>query len=89
MQVIVETHSDHILNGVLVAAKMYESADARQQREGLDRQNVRIYYVEKDAGTPTEAVATKIEIEDGGRLKYQPNGFFDQAEKDLVYLMEG
>lgn len=89
VQVIVETHSDHILNGVLVAAKMYESADARQQREGLDRQNVRIYYVEKDAGTPTEAVATKIEIEDGGRLKYQPNGFFDQAEKDLVYLMEG
>ena len=89
VQVIVETHSDHILNGVLVAAKMYESADARQQREGLDRQNVRIYYVEKDAGTPTEAVATKIEIEDGGRLKYQPNGFFDQAEKDLVYLMKG
>ena len=89
VQVIVETHSDHILNGVLVAAKRYESADAKLQQEGLDRQNVRIYYVEKDARIPTEAVATKVEIEGGGRLKYQPNGFFDQAEKDLGFLMKG
>lgn len=89
VQVIVETHSDHILNGVLVAAKRFESADAKQQREGLDRRKVRIYYVEKDAGTPTEAVANEVEIEGGGRLKHQPNGFFDQAEKDLTYLMEG
>lgn len=89
VQVIVETHSDHILNGVLVAAKRYESANAKLQQEGLDRQNIRIYYVEKDARTPTEAVATKVEIEGGGRLKYQPNGFFDQAEKDLGFLMKG
>ena len=89
VQVIVETHSDHILNGVLVATKLYESATAKQKFEGLDRKKVKIYSVDKDSKAPTVALATEIKIEEGGRIDHQPSGFFDQAEKDLGYLMRG
>ena len=89
VQVVVETHSDHILNGVLVATKLYESATAKQKLEGLDRKKVKIYSIDKDSNDPTTALATEIKIEEGGRIDHQPSGFFDQAEKDLGYLMRG
>jgi len=89
VQVVVETHSDHILNGVLVATKQYEYAKAKQKLEGLDRKKVKIYSIDKDSKDPTAALATEIKIEEGGRIDHQPSGFFDQAEKDLGYLMRG
>ena len=89
VQVIVETHSDHIMNGVLVATKLFESNGAQERARGLDRAKVRIYYVDKNPQVPTEASVNEVSIADGGRLDFQPNGFFDQAEKDLGFLMKG
>ena len=87
VQVIVETHSDHILNGVLVATKLYELDNIKLSSKGLDRRKVKVYNVDKDNSIPMASAVSSIRIEEGGRIDYQPNGFFDQAEKDLGMLL--
>lgn len=87
VQVIVETHSDHILNGVLVATKKFDSEEPMQKEEGIARSKVKIYYVDKDVQSPERALAMEVRINVGGGVEFQPKGFFDQAEKDLGYLM--
>lgn len=80
VQVIIETHSDHIINGVLVNCKRFENGE-----KGIDKNNVAIYYMEgKDEHHAT--ITKKIEILDDGVIEYQPKGFFDRAESDLMYL---
>lgn len=87
VQVMVETHSDHVVNGVLVATKRFESGTEDEKVRGLDRKKVKIYYVDKDPDIPAAAKAKEVKVETGGRLDFQPPGFFDQAEKDLCSLM--
>ncbi len=78
MQVIVETHSDHMLNGVRIAV-----------REGLIRkEDASILFFTGDV------VADKFvhyslnpQIDDDGRIDYWPDGFFDEWEKQLINLM--
>jgi predicted ATPase len=80
VQVIVETHSDHIINGVLVNCKKKERGE-----RGIDREKVSIYYI----GGKDEfhsAIIDKIEVLENGRINKQPDGFFDKAEQDLMYL---
>jgi predicted ATPase len=86
VQVVVETHSDHIINGILVASRLFEDVQSGKSKFGIDRHKVRIYYVDKDVETPTCSSLHKVEILEGGRLSYQPRGFFDQAERDMYYL---
>ena len=81
VQVIIETHSDHIINGILVASKKFEDNSI-----GISKDNVRIYYM----GSKDEKHATKVDeikIIQGGRIEFQPQGFFDRAEIDLSFLM--
>ena len=80
VQIVVETHSDHIINGIQLACKNHELDTSA----GIDRAKVRLYYLygkDKHASQITE-----VKIEDGGRIEYQPQGFFDQAEMDLYSL---
>lgn len=84
VQVIVETHSDHIINGILVAAKQFEDGD--ELEKGLDRNNVRIFLFDKEKENQSFTNIQEIKIEEHGRLDFQPEGFFDQAEQDLFYL---
>ncbi|WP_433891850.1 DUF3696 domain-containing protein [Streptomyces sp. CA-111067] len=70
VQVIVETHSDHVLNGVRLAAV----AD-----ELLPPSDVVIHFFE-------EAGATAIDVGARGDLSSWPSGFFDQIEDDLGRL---
>lgn len=80
VQVIVETHSDHIINGVLVNCKRKERGE-----QGIDREKVSIYYIgEKDEFH--SSIVEKIEVLEDGKLDKQPDGFFDKAEHDLMYL---
>ncbi len=74
VQVIVETHSDHLLDGVRIAV-----------RDGLlDPANVAIHYFERDG---IRAKVTSPAIDDEGRLSAWPVGFFDQHEDNLVRLL--
>jgi predicted ATPase len=76
IQIIIETHSDHIMNGALVAIA--------QDSECLDL--VKAYFFERDEHTHT-SVPRKLEILKDGRIKNPPNGFFDQIDIDMRLIM--
>ncbi len=76
VQVIVETHSDHILNGMRLAVK----------RKLLLPDDVSIqFFVRGEKDTGNQVLAPKIDAD--GRIDLWPEGFFDQIEKDLLELM--
>lgn len=74
VQVIVETHSDHFLDGVRIAV-----------RDGLlSPGDVAIHYFERQGGRST---VTSPEVDQDGRLSSWPVGFFDQHEDNLARLL--
>ena len=73
IQVLIETHSDHIINGALVSAKTV-----------LGRENLSVIYFTKDERL--NAVANHLEIEPQGRIINAPDGFCDQMEIDMDTL---
>jgi predicted ATPase len=81
IQIILETHSDHIINGILVQCKKFEEGN-----KGINRDNVSIYQFDRDE-TEHCTRATKITLESNGHLRYPPEGFFDQFTIDRKFLM--
>lgn len=73
IQVILETHSDHIINGIRVFVK----------ENGLEEGLVTINSVRS---TAKGRAVTEILIEQDGALTDMDEGFLDQAEKDLLRL---
>lgn len=67
-QVIIETHSDHIFDGIRVATKELESFSNK----------VQIHWFELDENKNTEV--TSPVIDDNGMINEWPKGFFDQFE---------
>jgi predicted ATPase len=82
IQIVIETHSDHIINGILVQCKDYES----EQTKGISKNNVSIYHFNRD-GEKHCTKAEKVNIEEDGRIIYAPKGFFDQFTIDRKRLM--
>ena len=76
IQIIVETHSDHIINGCLVACK----------NEKIEEKNVKIYYFDREE-TKHAAKVIEVPVLKGGKIRKPPAGFFDQIDKDLDVLM--
>ena len=70
VQTIIETHSDHVLNGVRVAV-------AGEQLLGTDEVAIHFFGA---AG----AEVTEITLDGNGGLSAWPPGFFDQAVEDLA-----
>ncbi len=81
IQIILETHSDHVINGILVQCKKFENA-----QKGIDKQNVAIYHFDRD-NTKHCTDIKEIKIEENGIIRYTPKGFFDQFTIDRKYLM--
>lgn len=81
VQIIVETHSDHIINGILVASKQFETGN-----NGIDKEKVCIFNCKKNETTQLSDIK-EISIVGDGKIDIQPEGFFDQTEKDLSYLL--
>lgn len=80
VQVIVETHRDHIISGIQLACKSFE----KDQKSGISREEVAIFYFRNDSKNRLHI--DPISIEKSGALTHQPKGFFDQAEKDMFQL---
>lgn len=80
-QIIVETHSDHVIQGIEVACKKFE-----EERKGISNHNVIIYAFNHTSGIE-EIEINKIEVLEHGRLSYQPENFLDQQDIDLGYLL--
>ena len=81
VQIILETHSEHIINGILVSCKKFE-----QEGKGIDKNLVKIYQFKRDEERHC-AIVEPIKILKDGKVDIQPDDFFDQTEKDLHYLL--
>ncbi len=81
IQLIIETHSDHIINGTLVAVKKYETGG-----RGISRDNVKIHFFSRDENEHASKIE-QIPILEGGRITRPPKGFFDQIKQDIKVLM--
>jgi len=76
VQIIVETHSDHFLNGIRVATK-----------NGLLKpEDSSVYYFRKEQDELETKVDT-IKIDKDGGIDRYPKGFFDQFDEDLDKLI--
>ena len=74
VQVIVETHSEHVMDGIRIAVK-----------QGLiDSQLVKFNYLSKGADNLTKIDEPKLD--DDGKLDFWPEGFFDQTLKNRSIL---
>lgn len=77
VQVIIETHSDHLLNGIRVIART---------SKGFEPELFSLYYISNDG---KDADAVKIDINKEGKLSSWPEGFFDQQSIDMYTIMTG
>ncbi len=74
LQVFIETHSDHFLDGVRIAV-----------HDGMiSPSDVAIHYFERSNG---RTVVSSPCLEENGRLSHWPVGFFDQHEENLARLL--
>jgi predicted ATPase len=74
VQVIVETHSDHLMNGLRVAVK----------KGALTPKDIAFHYFQR---VGTDAYIETPEIDTNGRLSFWPEGFFDEHERTLAALV--
>lgn len=75
-QLVVETHSDHILNGVRLTVK----------RGQLSADDVRLHYFQRMADGIIDIVSPAIGPD--GMLSQWPPGFFDEWDRSLDQLLD-
>lgn len=79
IQVVVETHSDHVLNGIRIAAR----------HSMLDPDDAALHFFQRPDGehaiTPIEVVTPKLDQD--GRIDFWPENFFDEWDKSLDALL--
>lgn len=76
VQIIIETHSDHFLNGIRVATK----------KEILKPESSQIYYFRKEKNG-LETKIDKLNIDKNGKIDEWPIGFFDEWDNKLDELL--
>ena len=72
VQLIVETHSEHIIDGARVQAAHLKQTD-----------NVQVYFFSKEKDS---IQVDRIQVDENGELSEWPRGFFDQKGQDLREL---
>jgi len=78
VQVVIETHSDHVLNGIRLAVYL----------DKVDPEKVQLHYCQRrKEGTDfvTEIISPRINRH--GRIDEWPEGFFDEWDKSLEALL--
>ena len=78
VQIIVETHSDHFLNGLRLAVK----------RNVLPAGQVRLFYFQKNPENGYRHTVTSPVIGSDGQLDHWPKGFMDEWENMLLELLQ-
>lgn len=78
VQIIVETHSDHVLNGIRLAVK---------QEEGVKADDIALHYFTRDINTWESRIESPRVLPDG-QLDRWPEGFFDQWDRSLDALLD-
>ena len=78
IQVVIETHSDHVLNGIRLAVHGGK----------LEPKDVQLHYFQRQdklGQAVTEVVSPRIDC--NGRIDQWPDGFFDEWDKSLETLL--
>ena len=73
VQVVLESHSEHILNGLRIAAKEGE----------VEPHKLNVLYFRDDVEEP----CVQLPIDENGDIDVWPEGFFDQYDEDLQTLL--
>ncbi|MFI3306501.1 MAG: DUF3696 domain-containing protein [Rikenellaceae bacterium] len=76
VQIIIETHSDHIVNGALVSIV----------EKTITADMLSVYFFDRDEGNHT-STSQKLLTTEKGRIKNPPKDFFDQIDLDLKTIM--
>jgi predicted ATPase len=77
VQIFVETHSDHFLNGIRIAVK-----------NGISNSLVKLIYISR--GVEENKIFSEFQIpklDKDGRIDFWPNGFFDEFDNNLIDLL--
>ena len=78
VQIIVETHSDHFLNGVRISIRKNEASS----------KDVALYYLSRDKDSAEHNVNIEtILIDSDGKIDHWPKGFFDEWDNSLDELL--
>ncbi len=79
VQILLETHSDHILNGIRIAAK----------EDLIDADDVALSYftVEKGKKDPPSRTILWPKLFSNGQIDRWPEGFFDEWDNSLLALL--
>ena len=77
VQVIVETHSDHVVNGIRVAVK----------KRRLEAKDTEFFYFYKDINDSYKHKVICPMLDENGRLNEWPKGFFDEWDNALLELL--
>jgi predicted ATPase len=76
-QLLIETHSDHILNGIRVAVK----------EQVIHKNNVQLLYLDKHTtNTETHTQVHEIQLDENGTLSNEPEGLLDEWSNQLLKL---
>jgi predicted ATPase len=77
-QIIIETHSDHVINGIRVATK----------KGKISPENIKFYYFDRNYGNNENySFVNEMIIDSDGRLDFWPDGFMDEWDKNLMELL--
>ena len=74
VQIVVESHSDHILNGIRRAVK----------KQTLSAEDVSLHFFNPRGGGVAQVTSPTIAPD--GNIDHWPEGFFDQFDRDLNYF---
>lgn len=78
VQIIIETHSDHILNGIRVGVK----------KQKLDKNKVILFYFKKVVKEQEQySEITNVELDRNGTLSHEPDGLLDEWGNQLLKLL--
>jgi predicted ATPase len=74
VQIFIESHSEHILNGLRV--------NALNKNVAINHTDLKVHYFSEDFNS------IELEMNEKGKISNWPNGFFDQQEIDLADIFK-
>ena len=78
VQLFIESHSDHFLNGVRVAVK----------EKIIQADNVKLFFLERERASKTHSsIVLNPSINEDGKIDSWPKGFFDEWDQQLEKLL--
>lgn len=82
IQIIIETHSDHIINASLISVLDY----SKDSTSGISSENLKVYFIDREDGE-AETKTSEIKVSKVGRILNAPKNFFDQFSEDMKQIM--